>query len=98
MSKKLLILPGDGIGPEIGAEAEKVLRQCNTRFDLQLAIEHGALGGGAVDQFGAPLPESTLAAAREADAIVLGAVGGPQWDNLERSLRPEQGLLPLRSG
>ena len=98
MTKKILLLSGDGIGPEIVQEAEKVLRHCNQHFSLDLVFEHGALGGCAVDQFGVPLPESTLAQAKSADAILMGSVGGPQWDGLERSLRPEQGLLQLRSG
>jgi 3-isopropylmalate dehydrogenase len=98
LSKRILMLPGDGIGPEIVAEAEKVLRRCDQLFKLNLAFEYGALGGGAVDQFGSPLPEQTLAAAKKADAILMGSVGGPQWDKLDRPLRPEQGLLQLRSG
>lgn len=98
MTKKVLLLPGDGIGPEIVTEAEKVLRVCNEQFNLGLSFSQEAIGGNAVDQFGSPLPEQTLSAAREADAILMGAVGGPQWDTIERSIRPEKGLLQLRSG
>jgi len=98
LSKRILLLPGDGIGPEIVAEAEKVLTKCNDLYALDLQFETAALGGCAVDQCGAPLPESTLNAARQADAILMGSVGGPKWDKLERALRPEQGLLQIRSG
>jgi 3-isopropylmalate dehydrogenase len=89
-------LPGDYIGPEIMAEAVKVLEAVNDRFDLGLSLEQGLLGGAAIDAEGTPLPEATLAAARAADAILLGAVGGPKWDQVERHLRPERGLLGLR--
>jgi 3-isopropylmalate dehydrogenase len=99
MSKNILILPGDGIGPEIVAEAVKVLDVVNQRFDLGLNMEHALVGGAAYDEFGTPLPDVTMDKARAADAILLGAVGGPKWDNLEdRELRPEKGLLGLRSG
>ena len=77
MSKKVLVLPGDYIGPEIMAEAVKVLEAVNRRFDLGIELEHGLLGGAAIDAHGVPLPDATLALAREADAILLGAVGGP---------------------
>lgn len=97
MTKRVLILPGDYIGPEIMAEAEKVLRRVNQQYDLELALEHGLIGGAALDVHGVPLPEETLAAARSADAILLGAVGGPKWDGVERELRPERGLLAIRS-
>ncbi len=98
MSKQVLLLPGDGIGPEIVAEAEKVLRKVNDTNQLGLTFQQAALGGNAVDEFGAPLPEQTLSQAKQADAILMGSVGGPQWDKNERHLRPEQGLLQLRSG
>ena len=99
MSKNILILPGDGIGPEIVAEAVKVLDVVNQRFALDLNMEHALVGGVAYDEFGTPLPDVTMDKARAADAILLGAVGGPKWDNLEdRELRPEKGLLGLRSG
>ncbi|GAA3911072.1 3-isopropylmalate dehydrogenase [Litoribacillus peritrichatus] len=99
MSKNVLILPGDGIGPEIVAEAVKVLNTVNNKFDLGLTLEEGLVGGSAYDVHGTPLPEETMGKARASDAILLGAVGGPKWDNLEdRELRPEKGLLGLRSG
>ena len=97
MSKKVLVLPGDYIGPEIIAEAVKVLEAVNERFNLGIELEYGLLGGAALDEHGVPLPEETLARAREVDAILLGAVGGPKWDHVERHLRPEKGLLGIRS-
>lgn len=98
MSKQILILPGDGIGPEIVAEARKVLKKVNHTLDLGLAFDDALLGGCATDAAGKPLPDETLEKARRADAILMGSVGGPQWDNIDRPLRPEQGLLQLRSG
>ena len=99
MSKNILVLPGDGIGPEIVTEAVKVLNTINEKMNLGLTLEQGLVGGSAYDAHGTPLPEETMAKARTADAILLGAVGGPKWDNLEdRELRPEKGLLGLRSG
>lgn len=96
MTKKILILPGDGIGPEIVAEAVKVLDRLKAGgLDVQLA--EALIGGAAYDAKGHPLPDDTLAQAQAADAILLGAVGGPQYENLERPLRPEQGLLGLRA-
>ncbi len=94
---KILILPGDGIGPEVVAEALRVLRAADRRFGLGLELSEGLLGGAAIDACGKPLPDETLAKARAADAILLGAVGGPKWDNIERALRPEKGLLAIRS-
>ncbi len=96
-TKKVLILPGDGIGPEIVAEAVRVLAAVNEKFKLGLMFEEGLLGGCAIDKFGVPFPEVTLAQARHADAILLGAVGGPKWDHLDPSIRPEKGLLGIRS-
>jgi 3-isopropylmalate dehydrogenase len=96
--RSVLILPGDGIGPEIVAVAQAVLAEVNSSLSLGLTLEEGLLGGAAVDATGQPLPEATLEAARRADAILLGAVGGPRWDTLAREQRPERGLLALRSG
>ena len=98
MSKSVLILPGDGIGPEIVTEAEKVLNALVQKHGLELSTKQGLIGGSAIDETGLPLPEETLASGRQADAILLGAVGGPKWDNIERSLRPERGLLAIRAG
>lgn len=89
---KICVLPGDGIGPEITAEAVRVLKA----LDLGFEMEEGLLGGCAVDATGNPYPEATQKLAREADAILLGAVGGPQWDSLPREKRPERGLLGIR--
>ncbi|WP_342594125.1 3-isopropylmalate dehydrogenase [Salinicola lusitanus] len=96
MSKKILVLPGDGIGPEITAEAVKILNACR-EAGLDAELEEALVGGAGYDAEGHPLPESTLAKAKAADAILLGAVGGPKWDTLEDlSKRPEKGLLGLR--
>lgn len=97
MSKNILILPGDGIGPEIVTEAERVLRAADQKFNLGLNFEHGLLGGAAIDEYGVPYPDDTAAKAKAADAILLGAVGGPKWDKLDRAIRPEKGLLAIRS-
>ena len=97
MTKHIVILAGDGIGPEIMAEAEKVLAKVNDQFGLGLSWSHELLGGCAIDAHGVPLPDVTLDAARKADAILLGAVGGPKWDQIERAIRPERGLLKIRS-
>lgn len=97
MSKKILFLPGDGIGPEIVAEAVKVLEALRARFGFDAELQYGVIGGAAIDAEGEPLPPGTLAAARAADAVLLGAVGGPKWDKVERHLRPERGLLAMRS-
>ena len=92
---KILVLPGDGIGPEIMEQALRVLDAL--RGDgLSFEVEHGLLGGSAVDATGTPFPEATRALARAADAVLLGAVGGPQWDALPRDQRPERGLLGIR--
>ena len=99
MSKvnKVLLLPGDGIGPEVCNEAEKILDHIIETQDLQILTEKSLVGGRAYEEFGNPLPEDTIDAAKGADAILLGAVGGPSWDNLEYNLRPERALLGLRS-
>lgn len=97
MGKHILILEGDGIGPEIVREARKVMDVINAKFDLGLTFENELMGGCAIDVHGVPLADSTLEKARKADAILLGAVGGPKWDKLDRSIRPEKGLLKIRS-
>ena len=99
MNKKnnILVLPGDGIGPEVCDEAIKVLKHLNDIYKLDIVIEESAVGGSAYEEFGNPLPEDTLKAAKEADAILLGAVGGPKWDNIDYELRPERALLGLRA-
>jgi len=95
--KKILTLPGDGIGPEIMAEAVAVLNKMIELDNLDLSIEEALVGGCAYDAYGHPLPEETLKKAKEADAILLGAVGGPKWESLDISVRPEKGLLGIRS-
>ncbi len=95
---KIAALAGDGIGPEIVAEALKLLDCLRQDFGFAVEVEHELIGGAAVEATGWPLPERTLKLAQEADAVLLGAVGGPQWDGLERERRPEQGLLGLRAG
>jgi 3-isopropylmalate dehydrogenase len=97
MSKKVLVLPGDNIGPEIITEAVKVLEVVSNKFGLGVELDYAHLGGAALDAVGEPCPQETLDKARSSDAILLGAVGGPQWDNVERHLRPEKGLLTIRS-
>lgn len=97
MGKKILVLAGDGIGPEIIAEAVKVLTALREHRSLDVAIDSGLIGGAAYDATGTPLPEETLALAQEADAILLGAVGGPKWEALDIGVRPEKGLLGIRS-
>ena len=98
MSKSVLILPGDGIGPEIVTEADKVLSALVEKHGLEISTEQGLIGGKAIDETGLPLPDETLALGKQSDAILLGAVGGPKWDKIERSLRPEKGLLAIRAG
>ena len=98
MSKKILILPGDGIGPEIVDEAVKVLACLRDDFGLDIDMDEALVGGAAYDAAGHPLPDATLDLAKEADAVLLGAVGGPKWEPLDISVRPEKGLLGLRAG
>lgn len=95
--KKVLVLPGDNIGSEIITEAVKVLEKVSDQFNLGIELDYAHLGGAALDAVGEPCPKETLDKARASDAILLGAVGGPQWDNVERHLRPEKGLLTIRS-
>jgi 3-isopropylmalate dehydrogenase len=96
-TKTIAVLPGDGIGPEIIAQAVKVLETLQTHFGLKVRLEEGLVGGAAIDATGHPLPPATLALAKQADAVLLGAVGGPKWEPLDISIRPEKGLLGLRS-
>jgi 3-isopropylmalate dehydrogenase len=97
MTHKIALLAGDGIGPEIVGVATTVLTALRERFGLAIETEAAPMGGAAIDISGDPLPDSTLALAASADAILLGAVGGPKWDKIERARRPERGLLRLRS-
>ena len=92
----ILLLPGDGIGPEVIDELVRVMDWFSANRGIEFDIRKDDLGGAAYDRYGTPLSDDTLAIAKEVDAIVMGAVGGPQWDNVERHLRPEAGLLTLR--
>jgi 3-isopropylmalate dehydrogenase len=92
----IAVLAGDGIGGEVTAEAVRALERVASRFDHRFEFESGLLGGAAIDATGAPLPSPTLALAQRADAILLGAVGGPKWSDPDAAVRPEQGLLQLR--
>ncbi|MEY4718650.1 MAG: 3-isopropylmalate dehydrogenase [Pseudomonadota bacterium] len=97
MAKKIAVLAGDGIGPEIVSEALKVLNFLNADMSLDLAFEQALIGGAAYDAFGTPLPQQTLNLCKNADAVLLGAVGGPKWEPLAHAVRPERGLLGIRS-
>ncbi|SMG65886.1 3-isopropylmalate dehydrogenase [methanotrophic bacterial endosymbiont of Bathymodiolus sp.] len=97
MTLKIAVLPGDGIGPEIVTEAIKILAYLNTDMGLGLEFEQGLIGGAAYDATGTPFPEATVELVKKADAILLGAVGGYQWESLDIALRPEKGLLGLCS-
>ncbi|MGQ0637683.1 MAG: 3-isopropylmalate dehydrogenase [Planctomycetaceae bacterium] len=96
MNFKLMLLPGDGIGPEVVAQAERVLQAVAARFGHRFECDRRLIGGCAIDNFGTPLPDDTLAACRLAHAVLLGAVGGPKWDDPAAKTRPEAGLLALR--
>ncbi len=96
--KKIVVIPGDGIGAEITDSAVAVLKKAAEKFKLELEYEFHDAGGTAYDKFGTPLPDSTLEACKKADAVLFGAVGGPKWDNVEPALRPEKAILGLRKG
>ena len=98
MTKKIAVLAGDGIGPEIIAEAVKVIECLRRDYDLKIEMEEALVGGAAIDATGGPLPEKTLDLCKASDAKLLGAVGGYQWESLDISIRPEKGLLGLRAG
>ena len=94
---KILILPGDGIGREIVDQAVKVINSLNSNHEMGMTLVNGLIGGIAYDETGSPLPDETIKTAKSCDSILLGAVGGPKWEALERDLRPERGLLGIRS-
>jgi 3-isopropylmalate dehydrogenase len=98
MKKTIVLLPGDGIGPEVTAAAAIVLKECAREFHHQFEFQEHPIGGSAIDLTGTPLPNLTIDACRSADAVFLGAVGGPKWDSLSVGKRPESGLLALRQG
>jgi 3-isopropylmalate dehydrogenase len=96
LDANLVLLPGDGIGPEVVAEAQRVLGAVAAKFGHRFQMRRMPMGGNAIDSHGDPLPDETLAACRTADAILLGAVGGPRWDDPAAKTRPEAGLLRIR--
>ena len=98
LKKKIVLLPGDGIGPEVTKAAASVLQECAREFQHQFEMIEMPIGGAAIDKTGNPLPNETLDACRKADAVFLGAVGGTKWDSLPVGKRPEAGLLGLRKG
>lgn len=97
-AKHMLVLPGDGIGPDIVRQALKVVDRLRERHGLALDYSKGLIGGAAIEAAGDPLPEETLRRAQTADVVLLGAVGGPRWEALDMTLRPEKGLLRIRAG
>lgn len=96
--KRICVLPGDGIGPEVIDPALKILLQIARPAGFELVLDRAAIGGEALDRFGTPLPQSTLDSCKASDAVLLGAVGGPKWDSHPPNLRPEKGLLGIRKG
>ncbi|MBM3944837.1 MAG: 3-isopropylmalate dehydrogenase [SAR202 cluster bacterium] len=98
MKCTIAVLPGDGVGPEVIAEAVKVLEAVGRKFKHTFEAKLGRIGGNAIDDFGTPLPDATLALAKSSDAILFGAVGGPKWDSTTAKVRPEEGILGIRKG
>ena len=100
MSKKynIAVIPGDGIGPEITTAAIEVLEAAANKQGIEIFTKELKAGGAAIDKFGIPLPQETIESAMNSDAVLLGAVGGPKWDNVAPEIRPERALLGLRSG
>jgi 3-isopropylmalate dehydrogenase len=97
ITKKIAVTPGDGIGQEVTEQAIQVMKAVASRFEVELELSEHPVGGTAYDLAGTPIPEETLTACKAADAVLLGAVGGPKWEPLDFSVRPERGLLKLRS-
>lgn len=95
-TKKVLVLPGDGIGPEVMAQVRRIMEWLESNGKATFEVTEGLLGGAAIDATGGPMPEETLSAAKAADAVLLGAVGGPKWDDLPFDIKPERGLLGIR--
>src|SRR3712207_622265 len=96
MNATILVLPGDGIGPEVTAEAVRVLQAVAEKGGHNFEFRNELIGGAAIDAEGTALPDATIDAARGSDAVLLGAVGGPKWDDPQAKVRPEQGLLAIR--
>lgn len=95
---KITLFPGDGIGVEVTEQAEKLIREIGKKFHLVFEIEKGLIGGASIDKYGEPMTAENLEKAKKADAVFLGAVGGPKWDHVETAKRPEKALLALRKG
>lgn len=95
---KILLLPGDGIGPEVTEQAVKVIQKLAQKYHLVFEMESALIGGASIDHHGVPMTEETLKKALASDAVLLGAVGGPKWDQIESAKRPEKGLLGIRKG
>src|SRR5918912_2748257 len=95
-NKKLLVLPGDGIGPEVMREVRRVIDWMGRRRAITFDLEEGLVGGAAIDAEGTPCPDETVEKAKAADAVLFGSVGGPKWDSLPFEQRPELGILRLR--
>src|SRR5690242_5645021 len=98
MKANIVTLPGDGVGPEVTAAAVAVLQAVATHYEHAFSFDEHLAGGAAIDATGEPLPAATLEACKRADAVLLGAVGGPKWSDPNAKVRPEQGLLALRKG
>ena len=98
MNSTIAVLPGDGIGPEVTAEAIKVLDAVGSRFGHDFDLRYGRIGGNAIDDFGTPLPDETLEVCDGVDGVLFGAVGGPKWDDPNAATRPEDGILAIRKG
>ena len=96
MEFRIAILPGDGIGPEVIGEAVKVLEAVGERFGHRFDVRSGPIGGNAIDRYGTPLPDETMEACYDVDAVLFGAAGGPKWDVADAEERPEQGILRIR--
>ncbi|WP_404381880.1 3-isopropylmalate dehydrogenase [Caenispirillum salinarum] len=94
--KKVLVLPGDGIGPEVMTQVRRIMAWLEDAGKVKFEVTEGLLGGAAIDATGGPMPEETLTAAKASDAVLLGAVGGPKWDDLPFDIKPERGLLGIR--
>lgn len=96
MIKKIAVIPGDGIGPEIVTEAVKVLDTVAEKFKVEFKYDYVKVGGSAIDEYGTPMPEGVLSILKNSDSVLLGAIGGPKWDHIKSELRPERALLAIR--
>ena len=96
MNKKITVLPGDGIGPEIVAEAVKVLNKIADKYRHGFEYTYADIGGCSIDKFGVPITDSAMNICKNSNSVLLGAVGGPKWDNVDPTIRPEKALLAVR--